>query len=234
MKLTILSGGAAHGLVAALAPDLERKNGATIEGTFGAVGAMREKLAARAPADLLILTKAMIEALTAAGDVVPGSPVDLGSVATAVAVRKGDPLPLIGKPDLLKEALLAASAIFFPDPKLATAGIHVAGVIAALGIERETRGRVRLYPNGATAMQALAQSKDVTRPIGLTLASEILATPGVTLVAPLAAPFGLATVYTAAIATRARQPALARQFAAMLADPAAADVRVRAGFDAGG
>ena len=234
MKLTILSGGAAQGLVAALAPDLERANGATIEGTFGAVGDMREKVRAGAPADLLILTKAMIEALTASGDIVRGSAVDLGSVATGVAARKGDPLPLIGTSELLKEALLAADAIFFPDPRLATAGIHVAGVIASLGIERETRGRVRHYPNGATAMRALAQSKDVTRPIGLTQTSEILATPGVTLVASMAPPFDLVTIYTAGIATRARQPGLARQFAAMLANPAATETRARAGFNDAG
>ena len=230
MKLTILSGGAANGLVEVLAPDLERSNGAKIDGTFGAVGAMRQKLAAGAPADLLILTKAMIGELAASGDVVAGSAVDLGSVETAVATRKGDPLPLIGNSALLKEALLAADVIFFPDPKLATAGIHVAGVLAKLGIERETKARLRLYPNGAAAMQALAQVKDVGRPIGLTQASEILATPGVTLVGPLVAPFALATIYTTGVATRARQPGLARQFAAMLADPAAAQVRAKAGF----
>ena len=230
MKLTLLSGGAAQGLVAALAPALQRNNGASIDGTFGAVGAMREKLGLGAPADLLILTQAMIAQLTASGDVVPGSAVDIGAVATAVAVRKGDPLPLVGKPDLLKEALLAADVIFFPDPKLATAGIHVAGVLAKLGLERETRARLRLYPNGATAMKALAEARDVSRPIGLTQASEILATPGVTLVGPLVAPFALTTVYTAGIAARARQPGLARQFAAMLADPAAAQARAKAGF----
>ena len=230
MKLTILSGGAANGLVAALAPDLERSSGATIDGTFGAVGAMREKLAAGAPADLLILTKAMIAELVASGDVVAGSAVDIGAVATAVAARKGDPLPLVGNPELLKEALLAADVIFFPDPKLATAGIHVAGVLAKLGIERETRARLRLHPNGAAAMRALAEARDVGRPIGLTQASEILATPGVTLVAPLVAPFGLSTVYTAGIATRARQPALARKLTIMLADRAAAPIRAKAGF----
>ena len=232
MQLTILSGGAAHGLVAALAPEFERSTGAAIDGTFGAVGAMREKLGQGAPADLLILTKAMIGQLMASGDVVPGSAVDIGAIETAVASRKGDPLPLIGRPDLLKEALLAADVIFFPDPKLATAGIHVAGVLAKLGIERETRARLRLYPNGATAMRALADVKDVTRPIGLTQASEILATPGVTLVGPLMGELALSTVYTAGIATRATQPGLARQFAAMLANPAAAAVRTAAGFGA--
>ena len=120
--------------------------------------------------------------------------------------------------------------IFFPDPKLATAGIHVAGVLAKLGIEREAKARLRLYPNGAAAMQALTQAKDVMRPIGLTQASEILATPGVTLVGPLVAPFALATIYTAGIATRAGQPGLARLFADMLAGPAARNMRTAAGF----
>ena len=230
MQLTILSGGAAKGLVAALATEFERNSGASIEGTFGAVGAMREELAAGAPADLLILTKAMIGALTASGDVVQGSAIDIGAVETAVAARKGDPLPLIGNAELLKEALLAADVIFFPDPKLATAGIHVAGVLAKLGIERETKARLRLHPNGTAAMQALAKVKHVTRPIGLTQASEILATHGITLVGPLVAPFALSTIYTAGIATRAKQPGLARLFAAMLADPAARNARVAAGF----
>ena len=49
MKLTLLSGGAAHGLVAALAPQFKAETGADIDGTFGAVGAMRDKLLAGAP-----------------------------------------------------------------------------------------------------------------------------------------------------------------------------------------
>ena len=38
--LKILSGGAAQGLVAALLPEFEAQTGYTIEGEFGAVGAM--------------------------------------------------------------------------------------------------------------------------------------------------------------------------------------------------
>ena len=56
MKLAILSGGAAQGLVAALARQFEAETGCGIAGTFGAVGAMRDKLLAGEPADLLILT----------------------------------------------------------------------------------------------------------------------------------------------------------------------------------
>ena len=44
MQLKILSGGAAQGLVHALSPQFQAQTGCEIEGIFGAVGAMRDKL----------------------------------------------------------------------------------------------------------------------------------------------------------------------------------------------
>ena len=54
------------------------------------------------------------------------------------------------------------------------------------------------------------------RPIGCTQITEILYTPGVKLTAPLPRRFELATLYTAAVATRAADAAIARRFIAML------------------
>src|SRR5262249_36612516 len=96
MKLTLLSGGAAHALVAALPPELKAATGAEIEGTFGAVGAMRDRLLAGAPADMVILTSALIAELAKSGHVAAGSAADIGAVATAIAVRRGDPTPPVG------------------------------------------------------------------------------------------------------------------------------------------
>lgn len=45
-KLRILSGGAAQGLVDALAPQFEAETGFSIEGTYGAVGARSAELRA--------------------------------------------------------------------------------------------------------------------------------------------------------------------------------------------
>ncbi|HXE89190.1 MAG TPA: substrate-binding domain-containing protein, partial [Hyphomicrobiaceae bacterium] len=73
MKLVVLSGGAAEGLVAALAPSFEAEAGCEIDGTFGAVGAMRDRLLAGAPADVLILSRALIDELARQGHAVPGS-----------------------------------------------------------------------------------------------------------------------------------------------------------------
>jgi molybdate transport system substrate-binding protein len=230
MKLAMLSGGAAQGLVTALAVQFKAKAGCEIAGTFGAVGAMRDKLLAGAPADLLILTQALIAELTRSGHVLLGSAVDLGVVRTGVAVRAGDSRPPIRDAAALRSALLAADAIYFPDPKLATAGIHFARVLDALGIAGEMAARLRPFPNGAAAMQALARAADA-RAIGCTQVTEILNTPGVALAGPLPKEFELATVCTAGVCTRATLPDQARQLAVLLGGDAARGVREQAGFE---
>ena len=232
VQLTLLSGGAAQGLVHALAPRFKADTGCDIAGTFGAVGAMRDKLVAGAPADLVILTAALIDALAREGYVVAGSATDLGAVPTCIAVRSGDPVPPVGNADALRAALHAADAIYFPDPALATAGIHFAKVLDALGIAGELAPRLRPYPNGAAAMAALAASTD-RRPIGCTQATEILNTPGTVLAAPLPGEYALAATYTVGIGAKAAQPEAARQFAGRLTHADSLDLRRRLGFVAG-
>lgn len=229
MRLKILSGGAAQGLVNALAPQFKADTGCDVDGAFGAVGAMRDRLIAGAPADLLILTAALIAELTGAGHVTPGSAADLGSVLTGVAARQGDPSPPSGDAASLRDALRAAGGIYFPDPKLATAGIHFSKVLATLGIADAVAPNLRAFPNGAAAMTALAASQE-SRPVGCTQITEILNTPGVTLVGPLPQEFELATVYTAGVCTAAALPDPARRFAALLTGESARPLRERAGF----
>jgi molybdate transport system substrate-binding protein len=229
MKLIILSGGAANGLVSALGSRFKQETGADIDGTFGAVGAMRDKLVGGASADMLILTSALIAELTRAGHVAAGSAADLGAIATGVAVRSGDPDPAIDGADALRAALRAADGIYFPDPKLATAGIHFAKVLERLGIAEEVAPRLRTFPNGQTAMAALA-ALEGGRPIGCTQITEILNTKGVALVGNLPPEFALATVYTLGICTRAQSSELARRFAALLTGEDSHELRRKLGF----
>ena len=79
-------------------------------------------------------------------------------------------------------------------------------------------------------MQALARAPDA-RAIGCTQVTEILNTPGVTLVGPLPKEFELATVYTAGVCTRATLPGQAKLLAALLGGDAAREVRKKAGFE---
>ena len=136
--MNILSGGAAQGLVAALRAKFKAATGLDIAGEFGAVGAMADKLRQGVPTDIMILTAAIVARLADEKRVVPGSIADVGLVETALAVRSRDPQVKVTDAATLRAAFLAADAIFVPDTKASTAGIHVAKVLEQLGISAES------------------------------------------------------------------------------------------------
>lgn len=230
MKLHLLSAGAAQGLARAIEADFSARTGATLAARFGAVGAMQELFRSDDACDVIVLTAAMIDALAAAGEVRRDSRAALGRVRTGIAVRAGDASPEVATPDALRAALLAADAIYLPDPLKSTAGIHFAKVLRELGIHDAVQGRLRAFPNGAAAMRELAASPSA-RPIGCTQHTEILYTPGVRLVAPLPEAFELATTYVAAVTSRAADAALAARWVQALAGPASQALRVAGGFE---
>ncbi|MFI4903280.1 MAG: molybdate ABC transporter substrate-binding protein [Burkholderiales bacterium] len=228
--LHVLSGGAAKAAVGALEHAIFEATGATIDGTFGAVGAMRERLVAGEACDVAILTEALVADLSASGQLVAGSSAPLGRVRTGIAVRGGEPLPAIADRASLAATLRAAKCIHFPDPQRATAGIHFDQVLHALGIHDAVAPYIRTWPNGATAMQHLAQSRE-PHAVGCTQITEIVDTDGVSLVGALPPPFELATVYAAAVSASAADPERARRLATLLAARASAPARVAAGFE---
>jgi molybdate transport system substrate-binding protein len=228
--LHILSGGAAQGLVASLAPKFKALTGLDIEGEFGAVGAMADKLrSGTAAADIVVLTAAMIAALAQEKLVVRASISDIGLVETAIAVRVGDPMVSVGNAAALRDAFLAADAIFVPDTTASTAGIHVAKVLQQLDIADEVAARLKIFPNGATAMRHLAET-DAVRPLGCTQSTEIISTAGVILSGSLPPGCELSTMYTAAVTTRAAAEQQARSLIDLLIGADQRELRERAGF----
>jgi molybdate transport system substrate-binding protein len=228
-SLKILSGGAAQGLVASVTPKYKAMTDLELEGEFGAVGAMADKLRAGTAADIVVLTAAMIATLARENRVVAASIADIGLVETAIAIRAGDAPVSVRNTVELRKAFLAADAIFVPDIRASTAGIHVAKVLQQLGIADEVAARLNIFPNGATAMRNLAAST-AAKPIGCTQSTEILNTAGVVLSGSLPAGCGLSTVYTAAVTTQAADARHAQALIDLLTGAEQRDLRERAGF----
>ena len=231
-SLNILSGGAAQGLVGSLAPKLKALTGLDIGGEFGAVGAMADKLRNGTPTDIIILTAALVAKLADEKLAVAASIADVGLVETALAVRSRDPQVKVTDAATLRAAFLAADAIFVPDTKASTAGIHVAKVLEQLGIADEVAARLKIYPNGATAMRHMAAS-DAAKPIGCTQSTEIISTEGVVLSGSLPRGCDLATMYTAAVTTQAAHPREAQALIDLLIGADQQALRTAAGFLSG-
>lgn len=228
-SLNILSGGAAQGLVKCLAPAFKLTTGLDIVGEFGAVGAMADELRAGRPTDIIILTQALVGVLVNEQLIAPASIRNVGLVETALAVRAHAAKVSASDPATLRKALLAADAIYVPDTKASTAGVHIAKVLNELGIRGKVESRLKIYPNGATAMRHLAESP-AKQPLGCTQATEIISTPGVTLSGALPPGCELATMYTAAVTAQTARPREARTLIDLLVAADRRELRYRVGF----
>jgi molybdate transport system substrate-binding protein len=218
MELNALAAGAVEAVVRDMVVSFEKESGHTVKLTYAPVGALRDRIYAGEPADLTIVTPAIIEQLLARGLVRSASRVDLGQVGGGIAVRKGVvPRPAIGTPEELKQALLAAKEIYHADPKIATGGAYFFQVADRLGIGEEMRKKGRTAGGGKVSMELMAKS--TVEAIGLTQISEILSVPEVELVGPYPGDLQLMTMYTGILLERIPHPAAAEAFLKFLTSP---------------
>ena len=204
--------------------------GSEVVADFGAVGAMKAKVTAGEKVDVVILTNTMIDELISAGLVEGGSRFDLGKVGTGVAVRTGTRVPDVSNADELKMSLRAASRIVCPDPAVATAGKIVMSLMEKLAVLDDVGSRLQFFPNGYAAMNWLAQSEG-QREVGITQITEILPNKGVAYAGPLPEQFQMKAVYSAALASKSLEPALARDFVGRFTAPSARSMLAEAGYE---
>jgi len=102
-------------------------------------------------------------------------------------------------------------------------------VLNGLGIAETVASKLRPYPNGNTAMNAMAACED-PHVIGCTQVTEILITQGVDLVANLPLEFELATMYTAGVRSTSTCAAQAQTMIDILTSSEHADLRAKGGF----
>ena len=197
-SLKILSGGAAQGLVASVSPKFKAMTGLDIEGGFGAVGAMADKLRAGTPTDIVVLTAAMVAGLTQENLVVSASVADIGLVKTAIAIRAGDRRCRSAMPQRCAKPFSRPTRSSCPTPGHRRPAFMLQRFWQQLGIADDVAARLKIFSNGATAMRNLAAST-AARPIGCTQSTEIISTSGVMLSGSLPQGCELSTVYTAAV-----------------------------------
>lgn len=229
MDIQLFSGGAARGLVDHIQARFEQQHGCRLRGEFGAVGLMKQRMLAGEPCDALILSRVLMDRLDSEGSLVEGSLHDVGVVSTGLAVLEGAQPPDIEQAEGLAATLQQASGIYVPDMTQSTAGAHMKRVFELLGILDAIRGRIHEFPNGATAMKTMAQQK-LAGAVGCTQVTEILYTPGVSLVARLPQACALDTVYTYGVPAGCRRPDLARALADTLCDAGLDEFKRRNGL----
>jgi molybdate transport system substrate-binding protein len=228
--LNLLAAGATEPSVRDEIGIFNTQSGLTVNFTFGSAGALRDMVLGGTPADVVVVTPAIITTLDAQQHVYPGSRVDLGRIGGGLAVKAGAPLPAISTTDELKQTLLDADEVYYADPALATAGAALMTIVDNLGIGDQVRAKGHTAPGGQAAIQNMTRST-AARAIGATQLSEILAVPEATLVGEYPAAVQVKTTYSAIIIAGTERLADAQKLVQFFLGPDFQTRLARSGFE---
>lgn len=213
-----------------LVPEFERRSGHKVDIAYGpsmgtTANAIPVRLERGEPADVLIMVGYALSDLTTKGKVMPDSLVELANSPIGVAVKSGTPHPDISNADAVKRMLIAAKTIAYSD---SASGVYVSTeMFDKLGIREEMKGKARMIP--ATPVGEIVAQGEAE--IGFQQISELKPVKGIDIVGPLPAGQQKITVFSAGIATNAREPEAGKALIKFLSSPDARKTIVESGLD---
>jgi molybdate transport system substrate-binding protein len=214
----------------ALVPEFERLTGNKVLTAYGpsmgtTTNAIPVRLERGEPADVLIMVGYALDDLAKQGKVIADSRVELVKSPIGVAVKSGTPKPDISSADAVKRALLAAKTIAYSD---SASGVYVSTeMFAKLGIADAMKDKARKIP--ATPVGEIVAHGDAE--LGFQQISELKPVEGIDIVGPLPDELQKITVFSAGIATVAKEPDAGKALIKFLTSPAARPELVKTGMD---
>ena len=191
----------------------------------GAPDSIPSRLERGEPVDVVILAAPALDDLIRQGKVVAGSRVDLVRSVIGMAVRAGAPKPDISTVEALKRTLLEAKSIAY---SASASGVYLSTqMFPRLGIADQIRHKARRIEServGAVVARGDAE-------IGFQQVSELLPIAGIDYVGPLPEDLQQVTIFSAGIATKARDREAAQALIRFLASPAARHAITKNGLE---
>jgi molybdate transport system substrate-binding protein len=207
--LKILTGAGMTGAIRELAAGFQKNTGTRVAIVSDTTGGVQKRLEGGEKADLVLATSPVMETLARAG-LVSAERTDIARVQAGLAVKKGAREPEISTVEAVKRTLLAANSIAYVDPSLGgIAGPYFVGLAQKMGILQQVRDKAVLRKTGAEVAAAVAAGEAET---GISLVSELLPNPGVTVAGALPAEVQMDTIYTAALGASPANAAAAGKF----------------------
>lgn len=219
-EVTLVAPGGIRTAIEQLSPGFEKQTGYRVKATFGSGGGTKQQVI-RGDAFDVPIVQPPLDPVIASGHVVASTATPLATVAVAVAVRKGAPRPDISTAAAVKQMLLSADAISYPDGSSgAAAGVSFDRTLTLLGIAEQMQPKIKRAQGGAGAMALLAKG---AVDIGLTFQSE-MSDPGIDVVGPLPREISTPTALVGFVSAHAHASEAAKALLAYLSSPAAAAI----------
>lgn len=202
-----------------LAPKFEQATGSKLNITWATAAILVKRVQAGETADLMVLTKQSLDALTKDNKATAGADAIFASSGMAVVVKKGAPKPDISTPDAFKQALINAKTIAYSDPAAGGAsGVYFAKLLERMGIADQMKAKTRHPPpSGNSANLVVAGEAD----LAIQQEPEVMSVAGIDMVGPLPADVNNITAYAAGIGAGSQQADAATALIRFLHSPEA-------------
>ena len=207
--LRVFSSNGVRVLLEEAQPVLERAAGRPIAFEFSTATALKRRIDGGDVPDVAVLTSGLIDALGTQGALAAASRRDVARVGVGVGIRTGAPPAPIDTADAVKALLLSARSVTFTAEGQSRAAIDAA--FERLGIVDAMRGKTLLKgPGEAPGLVARGEAEVV-----LTLVSEMMDVPGLSLLGPFPPALQSYVTFTAARSATATDPGADRLVAAL-------------------
>jgi molybdate transport system substrate-binding protein len=212
-----------------LLAQFEKTSGRKLAVTWGTAPMLVKRIEGGESVDVVVLSRAGLDALKKQGKIAPGSDTTLASSGVGIAVKAGAPRPDISTAEALKKTLLAAKSIAYSEPSAGGAsGVYFAKLLERLGIADAIKPKTKYPPAGGFSASLLITGE---AELAVQQKPELMHVAGAEVIGLLPGDLNVVTEFVAAIMTGSKNAELATATIKMLKSPEATAVFRAKGLD---
>jgi molybdate transport system substrate-binding protein len=177
----------------------DQASGHTLAVTWGTAPMLVKRIEDGDTADVVVLSRAGIDALQKQGRIAPGTDTALASSGVGIAVKGGAPKPDISTTEALKRTLLNAKSISYSEPSAGGAsGVYFAKLLERMGIAEQMKPKTKYPPPGGFSANLLMTGE---AELAVQQKPELLHVAGVEVIGLLPGDLNVVTEFAAAMMT---------------------------------
>jgi molybdate transport system substrate-binding protein len=207
----------------------DKLSGHTLAVTWATAPMLVKRIEDGETPDVVVLSRAGIDALQKLGKIAAGSDVTLASSGVGIAVKAGAPKPDISTAEALKKTLLAAKSIAYSEPSAGGAsGVYFAKLLERMGIAEQMKPKTKYPPPGGFSANLLMTGE---AELAVQQKPELLHVAGAEVIGLLPGDLNVATEFAAAIMSGGKNADVAKTLIKLLQSSEAATVFRAKGLD---
>jgi molybdate transport system substrate-binding protein len=226
--LMVLSPQAMKPALTDLIPQFERATGNQVSVFYSSTSAFVKEIQDGKMADLAILYPDQLKLLQDDDKIFEESVTPIAKLAFGVIIRKGAAKPNVRTVHGLKETLINAKSVASGDPGSSASGMYFANLIERLRIADAIKQKIKTFPSGSAALDAVANGEAEIAIWVISSASG----PGTELGGVLPAQASKTNTYAVGILSNSNQIQAAKALSSFISSPASLSVMKSKGFQA--